>query len=185
MRHLVLKFVCYHSMENGRMNLFQYHIWMFVFLFGFLKPWLLCWSCMKILKGICCVLSTLSPFEVFVVIVICLYDFNVLQAMQRCSQPIPCSTFNNDGSIFAYAVCSICCFLKPYLFTYAVLYFLLHFLWHSSINKETYICWCIRSAWDAFFASIIEVTSSLARSHSMLCACMTNIIQTRTAMSQL
>lgn len=77
--------------------------------------------------------------------------------MQRCSQPIPCSTFNNDGSIFAYAVCSICCFLKPYLFTYAVLYFLLHFLWHSSINKETYICWCIRSAWDATFASIIEV----------------------------
>ena len=87
--------------------------------------------------------------------------------MQRCSQPIPCSTFNNDGSIFAYAVCSICCFLKPYLFTYAVLYFLLHFLWHSSINKETYICWCIRSAWDAFFASIIEVTSSLlCNSHS-------------------
>ncbi|KAL2349086.1 hypothetical protein Fmac_003086 [Flemingia macrophylla] len=28
-----------------------------------------------------------------------------LKAMQRCSQPIPCSTFNNDGSIFAYAVC--------------------------------------------------------------------------------
>lgn len=28
-----------------------------------------------------------------------------LQAMARCSQPIPCSTFNNDGSLFAYAVC--------------------------------------------------------------------------------
>ncbi|RYQ87180.1 hypothetical protein Ahy_B09g094649 [Arachis hypogaea] len=28
-----------------------------------------------------------------------------LKAMQRCSQPIPCSTFNNDGSLFAYAVC--------------------------------------------------------------------------------
>ncbi|CAK9160454.1 unnamed protein product [Ilex paraguariensis] len=28
-----------------------------------------------------------------------------LKAMSRCSQPIPCSTFNNDGSIFAYAVC--------------------------------------------------------------------------------
>ncbi|KAL0334463.1 UNVERIFIED_CONTAM: protein RAE1 [Sesamum angustifolium] len=28
-----------------------------------------------------------------------------LKAMQRCNQPIPCSTFNNDGSIFAYAVC--------------------------------------------------------------------------------
>ncbi|RWR93052.1 protein RAE1 [Cinnamomum micranthum f. kanehirae] len=28
-----------------------------------------------------------------------------LKAMARCSQPIPCSTFNNDGSIFAYAVC--------------------------------------------------------------------------------
>ncbi|KAG2377085.1 Protein RAE1-like protein [Vigna angularis] len=28
-----------------------------------------------------------------------------LKAMQRCSQPIPCSAFNNDGSIFAYAVC--------------------------------------------------------------------------------
>jgi mRNA export factor len=27
-----------------------------------------------------------------------------LKAMQRCTQPIPCSTFNNDGSIFAYAV---------------------------------------------------------------------------------
>ncbi|GBG79400.1 hypothetical protein CBR_g29549 [Chara braunii] len=25
-------------------------------------------------------------------------------AMQRCPQPIPCSTFNNDGTIFAYAV---------------------------------------------------------------------------------
>ncbi|KAB1213606.1 hypothetical protein CJ030_MR5G012388 [Morella rubra] len=28
-----------------------------------------------------------------------------LKAMARCSQPIPCSTFNNDGSIYAYAVC--------------------------------------------------------------------------------
>ncbi|KAJ8622949.1 hypothetical protein MRB53_031478 [Persea americana] len=28
-----------------------------------------------------------------------------LKAMARCSQPIPCSTFNSDGSIFAYAVC--------------------------------------------------------------------------------
>ncbi|XP_068638394.1 protein RAE1-like [Aristolochia californica] len=28
-----------------------------------------------------------------------------LKAMLRCSQPITCSTFNNDGSIFAYAVC--------------------------------------------------------------------------------
>ncbi|KAL5992253.1 hypothetical protein ACLOJK_013169 [Asimina triloba] len=28
-----------------------------------------------------------------------------LKAMSRCSQPIPSSTFNNDGSIFAYAVC--------------------------------------------------------------------------------
>ncbi|GAB2269528.1 Poly(A)+ RNA export protein rae1 [Dionaea muscipula] len=28
-----------------------------------------------------------------------------LKAMSRCSQPIPCSAFNNDGSIFAYAVC--------------------------------------------------------------------------------
>ncbi|GBG81410.1 hypothetical protein CBR_g32085 [Chara braunii] len=27
-----------------------------------------------------------------------------LKAMQRCPQPIPCSTFNNDGTIFAYAV---------------------------------------------------------------------------------
>eukprot|EP00249_Psilotum_nudum_P015790 c25521_g1_i3 orf=521-1282(-) len=27
-----------------------------------------------------------------------------LKAMQRCNQPIPCSTFNADGSIFAYAV---------------------------------------------------------------------------------
>ncbi|KAF5199803.1 mRNA export factor [Thalictrum thalictroides] len=27
-----------------------------------------------------------------------------LKAMSRCNQPIPCSTFNNDGSIFAYAV---------------------------------------------------------------------------------
>ncbi|GKV45406.1 hypothetical protein SLEP1_g52487 [Rubroshorea leprosula] len=25
--------------------------------------------------------------------------------MSRCSQPIPCSAFNNDGSIFAYSVC--------------------------------------------------------------------------------
>ncbi|XP_028950526.1 protein RAE1-like isoform X2 [Malus domestica] len=28
-----------------------------------------------------------------------------LKAMARCSQPIPCSAFNSDGSIFAYAVC--------------------------------------------------------------------------------
>eukprot|EP00270_Netrium_digitus_P010877 TRINITY_DN3405_c0_g1_i1.p1 TRINITY_DN3405_c0_g1~~TRINITY_DN3405_c0_g1_i1.p1 ORF type:complete len:361 (-),score=61.70 TRINITY_DN3405_c0_g1_i1:178-1233(-) len=28
-----------------------------------------------------------------------------LKAMTRCNQPIPCSAFNNDGSIFAYAVC--------------------------------------------------------------------------------
>ncbi|KAF3792386.1 RAE1 protein, partial [Nymphaea thermarum] len=28
-----------------------------------------------------------------------------LKAMARCNQPIPCSTFNSDGSIFAYAVC--------------------------------------------------------------------------------
>ncbi|XP_039157874.1 protein RAE1 [Eucalyptus grandis] len=28
-----------------------------------------------------------------------------LKAMSRCSQPIPCSTFNNDGSIFAYSAC--------------------------------------------------------------------------------
>ncbi|XP_047339065.1 protein RAE1-like [Impatiens glandulifera] len=28
-----------------------------------------------------------------------------LKAMARCSQPIPSSAFNNDGSIFAYAVC--------------------------------------------------------------------------------
>ncbi|KAJ7962782.1 protein RAE1 [Quillaja saponaria] len=28
-----------------------------------------------------------------------------LKAMNRCSQPIPCSTFNNDGSIFAYSSC--------------------------------------------------------------------------------
>ncbi|MED6133938.1 Poly(A)+ RNA export protein rae1 [Stylosanthes scabra] len=28
-----------------------------------------------------------------------------LKAMLRCNQPIPCSTFNNDGSIFAYSVC--------------------------------------------------------------------------------
>ncbi|GLT64076.1 hypothetical protein SLA2020_365900 [Shorea laevis] len=28
-----------------------------------------------------------------------------LKAMARCSQPIPCSTFNNDGSLFAYASC--------------------------------------------------------------------------------
>ncbi|KAJ6801726.1 protein RAE1-like [Iris pallida] len=31
--------------------------------------------------------------------------YYVQMAMSRCSQPIPCSTFNNDGSIFAYAVC--------------------------------------------------------------------------------
>jgi len=28
----------------------------------------------------------------------------VMQQMQRCSQPIPCSAFNNNGTIFAYAV---------------------------------------------------------------------------------
>lgn len=28
-----------------------------------------------------------------------------LKAMLRCNQPIPCGTFNNDGSIYAYAVC--------------------------------------------------------------------------------
>uniref|UniRef100_A0A1D1Y7Y8 Rae1-like protein At1g80670 n=1 Tax=Anthurium amnicola TaxID=1678845 RepID=A0A1D1Y7Y8_9ARAE len=28
-----------------------------------------------------------------------------LKAFSRCNQPIPCSTFNHDGSIFAYAVC--------------------------------------------------------------------------------
>lgn len=29
----------------------------------------------------------------------------VLQAMARSNQPIPCSTFNSDGSLYAYAVC--------------------------------------------------------------------------------
>ncbi|XP_024960422.1 protein RAE1-like [Cynara cardunculus var. scolymus] len=28
-----------------------------------------------------------------------------LKAMSRCNQAIPCSSFNNDGSIYAYAVC--------------------------------------------------------------------------------
>ncbi|CAL5329639.1 unnamed protein product [Camellia sinensis] len=28
-----------------------------------------------------------------------------LKAMSRCSQPIPCSAFNNDGSVYAYSVC--------------------------------------------------------------------------------
>ncbi|KAM7254090.1 hypothetical protein ACFE04_031772 [Oxalis oulophora] len=28
-----------------------------------------------------------------------------LKAMARCQNPIPCSSFNNDGSIYAYAVC--------------------------------------------------------------------------------
>ncbi|XP_059636369.1 protein RAE1 [Cornus florida] len=28
-----------------------------------------------------------------------------LKAMSRCSQPIPCSAFNYDGSVYAYAVC--------------------------------------------------------------------------------
>ncbi|XVE93088.1 hypothetical protein REPUB_Repub01dG0160200 [Reevesia pubescens] len=28
-----------------------------------------------------------------------------LKAMSRCGQPIPCSTFNNDGSLYAYSVC--------------------------------------------------------------------------------
>ncbi|KAK2403939.1 Transducin/WD40 repeat superfamily protein [Trifolium repens] len=28
-----------------------------------------------------------------------------LKAMERCNQPIPCAAFNNDGSIYAYAVC--------------------------------------------------------------------------------
>lgn len=32
------------------------------------------------------------------------YPFSYFQAMSKCSQPIPCSTFNNDGSIFAYSV---------------------------------------------------------------------------------
>jgi mRNA export factor len=27
-----------------------------------------------------------------------------LKALQRCNQPIPCSAFNHDGTIFAYAV---------------------------------------------------------------------------------
>ncbi|KAB1226934.1 hypothetical protein CJ030_MR1G022236 [Morella rubra] len=37
-----------------------------------------------------------------------IYSVNSLNfhpAMARCLQPIPCSTFNNDGSIYAYAVC--------------------------------------------------------------------------------
>ncbi|KAK2986921.1 hypothetical protein RJ640_009064 [Escallonia rubra] len=37
-----------------------------------------------------------------------IYSVNSLNfhpAMSRCSQPIPCSAFNNDGSIYAYAVC--------------------------------------------------------------------------------
>uniref|UniRef100_A0A453F3R8 Uncharacterized protein n=1 Tax=Aegilops tauschii subsp. strangulata TaxID=200361 RepID=A0A453F3R8_AEGTS len=28
-----------------------------------------------------------------------------LQAFSKCPSPITCSTFNQDGSIFAYAVC--------------------------------------------------------------------------------
>ncbi|GAV72382.1 WD40 domain-containing protein, partial [Cephalotus follicularis] len=31
--------------------------------------------------------------------------FSDFQAMSRCSQPIPCSAFNNDGSIYAYSSC--------------------------------------------------------------------------------
>jgi hypothetical protein len=31
----------------------------------------------------------------------------MFQAMLRCSQPVPCSAFNNDGSIYAYAVCPL------------------------------------------------------------------------------
>lgn len=83
----------------------------------------------------CVVLYT--SFEVFVFIVICLQDFNVWQAMQRCSQPIPCSAFNNDGSIFAYAVRSIFCFFTNHtsllLYSY---FFSLYFSWPS-----TWIMW--------------------------------------------
>ena len=32
--------------------------------------------------------------------------------MQRCNQPIPCSTFNHDGTIFAYGVCIPACILN-------------------------------------------------------------------------
>ena len=46
---------------------------------------------------------------IFIQFSICLSEINFdnlspVQAMLRCNQPIPCGTFNNDGSIYAYAV---------------------------------------------------------------------------------
>lgn len=42
--------------------------------------------------------------------------------MMRCNQPIPCSAFNNDGSIFAYAVCSLAVISEEFH------YFVIHIL---------------------------------------------------------
>lgn len=38
----------------------------------------------------------------------------ILQSMQQCNQPIPCSTFNHDGTNFAYAICFFLLFLESY-----------------------------------------------------------------------
>lgn len=38
---------------------------------------------------------------------LCNTSLSDCQAMSRCPLPIPCSTFNNDGSIFAHAVCTV------------------------------------------------------------------------------
>ncbi|XP_022725624.1 protein RAE1-like isoform X4 [Durio zibethinus] len=47
----------------------------------------------------------LSPLKYQTRCVAAFPDLQGFLAMSRCSQPIPCSTFNNDGSLFAYSVC--------------------------------------------------------------------------------
>ncbi|KAL5563401.1 hypothetical protein UlMin_033148 [Ulmus minor] len=44
------------------------------------------------------------------------------KAMSRCSQPIPCSAFNSDGSIYAYSICLISSFLHPFRIQFLVGY---------------------------------------------------------------
>ncbi|KAH1207934.1 Protein RAE1 [Glycine max] len=76
-----------------------------------------------------------------------------LKAMLRCSQPIPCSTFNNDGSIFAYSVC------PPYYSAFPVMHIeLFSFLSWSAMTgvkgqkililqqqKPIFSCICLRN----------------------------------------
>ncbi|GLT27335.1 hypothetical protein SLA2020_023410 [Shorea laevis] len=84
-----------------------------------------------------------------------------LKAMSRCSHPIPCSTFNNDGSIFAYSVCYDWskgaenhnpATAKTYIFLHLIQVCL-------STNHSTYQCSSLIGKACAFSCSIVSFYS--------------------------